>query len=220
MTPSKLQALIDDFDKPEAPVPTPKTRVLSDRGISKRLKDGCPACASPLKEYPRVKTDPRSGETKYNGTFFGCSNFGKGCSVKYSLSVDTGRESVIDTSAFEEGLRLLVRDVLVEAVMLSPQQLAAKAALEKVNPGASGKAVVLFSRILSKRIDPEEAEQMAGEVRSLAAADPRAVKAFDTALEDLRAAPDSERRIGDMISSTLNAPAPGRNITMTSLAKR
>jgi hypothetical protein len=126
----------------------------------------------------------------------------------------------------DEALRQIVRSTLAsmvsEAVMLSPQQVAAKAALAKANPAAGGKAGVLFSRMLSKRITPEEADQMAGEVRALAAADARAVRTFDVALEDLQASQQAPSRIGDMISTTLKAasPAPGQSIAFKSVARR
>lgn len=102
-------------------------------------------------------------------------------------------------------LREVVRSVIVEAVMLSKQQMAAKVALDKVVSVAGAKAGVLFSRILSKRISPEEIEQMAGEVRAMAAKDPKAVRLFDQALEDAQAGVKAQSSIGDMISSTLNA---------------
>lgn len=134
-----------------------------------------------------------------------------------------------------EALRRVIRETLLEVVDWTPQQKAAIAALNRT-AGASGtKAGVLFSRVMSKRIDRAEADQMADEVRRMAASNPKAVQAFDTALEDAWAGVEAPSRIGGMISGALQAglpaatkhasgvrpepQAPAQTFTMRSVAK-
>lgn len=121
-------------------------------------------------------------------------------------------------------LRSVIRNVIVEAVMLSKQQMTTKAALDRVDSTAGAKAGLLFSRILSKRITPEEIEQMAGEIRQMVTKDPNATKLFNTALEDAQASMAAQSNISNMISSTLNStPAPvkksGDTLSFKSVAR-
>jgi hypothetical protein len=107
-------------------------------------------------------------------------------------------------------LRRLVRATILEAVELTAPQRAAKAALDRAAPGAGGKAGVLFARLLSKRIEADEAEQMADEVRQLAQSDARAVQMFDSALDDTRESLAAPGRLGSMIADTLADAGPSK----------
>lgn len=105
-------------------------------------------------------------------------------------------------------LRQLIRATLTEAIELSTQQKTVKRALDDVAQASGGKAAVLFSRIMTKRISQEEIDQMADEVRTMAQANPKVVQQFNVALEDTLAGVEAPNRLGDMISQTLAKARP------------
>ncbi len=124
-------------------------------------------------------------------------------------------------------MRETLERILVEAVTLTPQELAVKAAIAKVAPPAGGKAAVLFARMKSRRVDPAEAEQMADEVRSalVAAGGARTrnvQQAFDDIYDELEDDLEASSGIGDMITQTLKQGQAARpnTLSMRSLLNR
>jgi hypothetical protein len=75
---------------PEAPPERPRiVRRLNQKEARSRIRTGCPVCGHPLKKRHIHRTDPETGEQRYNGWFYGCTNFGAridACDGNYSLS--------------------------------------------------------------------------------------------------------------------------------------
>ncbi len=123
-----------------------------------------------------------------------------------------------------ETVRIVLEDMISEAVTLGPKQVQVKAQISKLSPGIGAKAGVLFSRMMARRIESEEAEQMADEVRStIAAAGGAGGRGLQQAFEEAYAELEDGLGIGDMISGTLKAAAPvkpGDSFTMRSALKK
>lgn len=49
-------------------------------------------CEGKLVSRSALKTDNNTGQRRFAGNFFGCSNYGKGCEAEYSVGLN-GNES-------------------------------------------------------------------------------------------------------------------------------